>query len=532
MAAEHTVPIIVGVTGHRELRPGDREALLGAVKGELERLRALCPHSELKLLCSLAEGADLLCAKAAEELGIPLIAVLPLSREEYGEDFTPHGLGELDAQLARAEQVFLAPETEAAPPEGENREYRYRQAGIYVSAHSHVLLALWDGQPGPAAPCGTAAAVSFALEGNWRPLTGAAQRSGENEGVVHILTPRGDAPGEAGTLRRLGDWAALEDILGKTDDFNRQAARCPDSGGLLPPDRGEDPVLDRLEGVEAAADRLSLENAKKYRRVMALLAAAGTLVTLAFLLYDEAEAIWMILVCGAMLLFSWGCTRRARRTDCHRRFIEYRALAECLRVQLLLRYGGSGISAGELLTWTQQEETAWIMDALFALEMGEKPRVRRSILECWVEDQRSYHEKAGEKAAGQTRASGRVVSAALCLSVTLYCAAVAFELLWGGMLFPPVLRGVSVELCRTVLKIVMGGISAATLFVSSYYGRLSLPRVLSDHRKMERFYAHMARQLRLQGQTEELLRVLAREELTENGNWYSYQSDNTPDLNL
>jgi hypothetical protein len=100
------------------------------------------------------------------------------------------------------------------------------------------------------------------------------------------------------------------------------------------------------------------------------------------------------------------------------------------------------------------------------------------------------------------------------------------------MLFPPVLRGVSVELCRTVLKIVMGGISAATLFVSSYYGRLSLPRVLSDHRKMERFYAHMARQLRLQGQTEELLRVLAREELTENGNWYSYQSDNTPDLNL
>ena len=34
------------------------------------------------------------------------------------------------------------------------------------------------------------------------------------------------------------------------------------------------------------------------------------------------------------------------------------------------------------------------------------------------------------------------------------------------------------------------------------------------------------------GLTEELLTLLAREELTENGNWCSYQRDNRPDISL
>mgnify|MGYP006394658967 CR=1 FL=1 len=89
-----------------------------------------------------------------------------------------------------------------------------------------------------------------------------------------------------------------------------------------------------------------------------------------------------------------------------------------------------------------------------------------------------------------------------------------------------------VELWRTILKILMGTISAVTLFVANFYGRLSLPRTLSDHRKMERFYEKMSSEIEKRGQTEELLEVLAREELIENGNWCSYQRDNKPDISL
>ena len=54
----------------------------------------------------------------------------------------------------------------------------------------------------------------------------------------------------------------------------------------------------------------------------------------------------------------------------------------------------------------------------------------------------------------------------------------------------------------------------------------------ADHEKMARFYAWAAERLDEEGQTPELLERLAREELIENGNWYSYQLEGTPDISV
>ena len=107
-----------------------------------------------------------------------------------------------------------------------------------------------------------------------------------------------------------------------------------------------------------------------------------------------------------------------------------------------------------------------------------------------------------------------------------------FELLCGTLIFAPSVSVGSVESYRTLLKILLGTISAVTLFIANFYGRLSLSRTRSDHQKMERFYEKMSALLLEQGQTERLLTVLAREELIENGNWCSYQRDNKPDLSI
>lgn len=531
---DHAVSIVVGVTAHRSIRPQDRDALRGAVKQELEKLRALCPNSCLVLLCSLAEGGDQLCADAAEELGIPLIAVLPTQAEIYEKDFSPEALARFRHHCARAEQVLVTPCTEALPVDIDRRDYQFRQAGIYVSSHCHVLLALWDGGPGTAAACGTAEAVDFALRGSYRPLSGVCLRAGSNVEVIHIFTPRGEHTEEAaGTVHLLGDREAVLDILRKTDDLN---ALLPTAGtefdSQLPEDAFDDPVLARMEGLGRAAGKLSMSYAESYRRVLALLAVASALLTFAFLMYDEAQATWMILVCGLMLLGAWLCQRYASRSDCHRRYLEFRALAECLRVQSFLRYAGSGIRTAELLSWTQQAETAWILDALCVMEIGRPPSGAHDIRECWVEDQRRYHESAGERSRRALESSGRIVSFAMILSIALYLAAVLFELLSGGLIFRPSVPVADVEFYRTLLKILLGSISAVTLFVANYYGRLSLPRTLSDHGKMERFYAAVSERLLRDGQSEELLEVLAREELIENGNWSSYQRDNKPELGI
>ena len=125
-----------------------------------------------------------------------------------------------------------------------------------------------------------------------------------------------------------------------------------------------------------------------------------------------------------------------------------------------------------------------------------------------------------------------MVRAALILSVALYCAAVVFELLCGGEICPAALPTADAEVWRTVLKIALGLLSAVTLLIAGYYGNLSLPRTRSDHRKMKRFYAEMGEVLARFGQTDAVLCQIAREELIENGNWCSYQRDNTPDISI
>ena len=531
---ENRIPIVIGVTGHRAIRDGDRGAIKQAIKAELLKLQQFCPNSRLLMLSALAEGGDLLCAEAAYELGIGLVAALPRPREDYEKDFSPEALEHFRFHCERAEQVFVAPEAETPPESGDRRDYEFRQAGIYVALHSHVLLALWDGGPGTAARCGTAEAVDFALSGSITPAIGTSPRCRENEAVLHIFTPRGERTGEAaGTVHVLGDWEAVRESLLRTDDFNRQASALPEpKRRLLPEDAPADTAMEKMERVYLAAGALSRDAAGRYRAVLGLLAVASALLTFAFLMYDEAEAIWMILVCGAMLLAAWGIRRYAAVSDCHRRYLEYRVLAEYMRVQSFLRYAGSRVEAAQLLSWTQREEAAWALDALCVLNVGPAPETVREIRRCWAEDQRDYHGKAAHSSDRELTVSARTVRAALIVSVSLYIAAVGFELLCGGLMFRPTVSVPDVEIWRTVLKILLGIISALTLFVANYYGHLSLPRTLSDHKKMERFYTEMTERLAREGESEALLTELAREELIENGNWCSYQRDNTPDFSM
>ena len=309
-------------------------------------------------------------------------------------------------------------------------------------------------------------------------------------------------------------------------DFERHPFHLVKGSTATPPG-----LLDRIEAVYQRADRLSLRFAKVYRRILVLLAVLSTLIAASFLLYDEANLHWLILVCGLALLLAWVLTRFAYRSSCHRRYLEYRVLAESLRAQGFLRYAGVRREAITLLPWSQQEETPWIAMAITVLCVGEAPKASHDIRACWPEDQFSYHRKAQKKARTKLRISGRVVGAALLVSIVLYLLALVFEVLYGGLI--PRLGAIpEAEAYRTLLKLVLGSISAATLFISNYYGKLSLSRGVEDHVKMAAFYQKILDRLSIYGQDESLLLLLAREELIENGNWCSYQRDNAPDFSL
>ena len=526
------IPLTVGVTGHIDLREQDHECLFQSVKNELSRLQEQYPHTPVRMINSLAAGGDLLCAEAGEKLGIPVTAVLPMALETYQQDFDEASLAKLHHQLDRAEAVFVATAAEAEPEEP-GRDYQYRQAGIYIAEHCHILLALWDGEEN-GSDCGTAAAIRFALEGEWKPDRGIPVRSAENCLVIHIGTPRAnDSEKNAGEVRRLGDEQAWHTLMERTEEFNRLAENVvPEGTSLLPEKSEKDDPSERMERMYQAADALSMTFARQYRRSLAGLALAGTMLTLAFLMYDEAELTPMILVCGAALIFAAYLLRRTRRTACHRRFIEYRMLAETLRVQLFLRHAGSRLEIQRLMPLTQRYETPWILCAVCAMNASAPPEGERNILACWAEHQRTYHGEAGQKTKAQQERKERILGIAMKTSILFYLITLAYELVFGGMLFSPPVPLRNPETGRTIIKIVLGTISAGTLFMAGYYGKMSLDRITGDHEKMERFYQKAADLLARCGQNEQILETLAREELTENGNWSSYQRDNAPEMNV
>ena len=88
----------------------------------------------------------------------------------------------------------------------------------------------------------------------------------------------------------------------------------------------------------------------------------------------------------------------------------------------------------------------------------------------------------------------------------------------------------NIELIRTIIKTTIGGFSAMSLFAANYYGKLSLKRVYEDHVKMADFFKEAQNYVVRFGVSEEFIKELVNEELSENSNWYSYEKDNEIDF--
>src|SRR4029077_4400357 len=163
MAVPHgPLPLVVGVTGHRDLRPEDLAPLAACVRQVFETFQAKYPHTPLIVVSPLAEGADRLVAHVALEIGLRLVVPMPLEAEDYKKDFTDAAsVAEFDALRGCAESSFVVSHTDDEAP---TRPRCYARVGAYVARHCHVLLALWNGQT-PKEIGGTAEIVRYRIEG-------------------------------------------------------------------------------------------------------------------------------------------------------------------------------------------------------------------------------------------------------------------------------------------------------------------------------------------------------------------------------
>jgi len=460
------LPLVIGVTGHRDLRDEDVPQLereITAIIGGLRRdYLGRDGETPIVVLSSLAEGADRLVARVALAQGARLVAPMPMPIDEYRRDFepglTPGNAAEFDALLAQAIATPVIPflpgnSLAAVREDSAKRSEQYRAVGLFIVRHASLLIALWDGADGKMSAGGTAEVVSFKRRGIPLAVSGSARVSldaSEVGPVIHVVTPRrkdGSAasdvsvrpwgPGvirhygggllrralrSAGTFianvlgregtdgrsrlsaderRELDAWETFEALTTLTVQFNREAAALGAPSQQHPIDTRLDAMFAGAQplGIDAdAAKRCAMERAPRWCRMYAIadtlalgrqqefrrdwiyVYAFALLAFLCFALFSHAgvlSTLFLVLyVAGFVGIFI--VVLRGQIGRHQERFLDYRALAEALRVASFWRIAGIGSAQFETqgpgaianaYPIRQASELAWVKDALRTLEL-------------------------------------------------------------------------------------------------------------------------------------------------------------------
>lgn len=279
------------------------------------------------------------------------------------------------------------------------------------------------------------------------------------------------------------------------------------------------PDLKALDELYGYADALSIQNAKKHERNLLSLAVIGALFTLIFLLYDVAEWHMLIFECIPLILVLIFLSYLVNRWDSHRKYLEYRVLAESLRVQFFLSVAGIETQVIDIIPWFTRKGIPWIEEVLPTVPAMSEPQL---ISDIWIKDQKEYHKQAYDKKMPKERRETIITTIVIILTVVAYISTLLFEIFM--MNNPP--REIDTKLIISILKISLGTLSAIALFSGSYYGKLSLSDTINDHKRMKELYETVEEEISQKGETEEIIKNLAREFLIENSTWYAYQNKN------
>ena len=308
--------------------------------------------------------------------------------------------------------------------------------------------------------------------------------------------------------------------------------------------RGISPGLVRLCALYQKADTLALRNRDRYMGIVRILSIFGVGLVVAFLMYDEMNALLFLLAYGVILTLAFVCFALSRKGAYHEKYLEYRVLAETLRVQFYLLASGVNYDVSHSFTWSHKMEVGWVARSLSVLLVSVEAQEldAAKVRYAWVDSQLIYHQDRQKIVAVKNRLNTGITVCALVFSVALFVAVLILELGIQDTLSTAFsaqnVRGVlmmrvgEVSL-RDISKILMGAASAVTMFLANYYGKLSLERKQVDHEKMAELYAVAGQKLDEPGADRKAVMLrLAKEEVAENGVWLSYCRGNAPVVNL
>ena len=398
------LPLVVAVTGHRDLVDRETTMLRERIRSFFVELSERYPSRRLRLLSALAEGADQLAAEVAVELDIELVVPLPMAESEYLQDFSSEQhIAKYESLKAQASDTYVLQISLDGSPGAENltwspQERAYAQLGVFLAAHCHILLAIWDGKENDK-PGGTGHVVRFHHD-DYLPgfslSTIAARRTlvdYESDLVYHIVCSRDCSDGEprhdlttldcfwftknADDPRSKKMPAQNDTIFQRSEEFSADAVRfapeiARERQSLLDPaaDQELPPGIEVIDRLQSTADWLAV----RYQRLMLLTFRCVHILAFAmglmFILYTDfaTQQSFLILFLSAFLIAS-GIQYFSKKRGWHRKYLDYRALAEGLRVQFY--WAAAGVTQPNISRFThdsflqaQDPEIGWIRNVM------------------------------------------------------------------------------------------------------------------------------------------------------------------------
>lgn len=547
-------PLIVGVTSHRNIPAREIEPIRQRVRDLFAQLQRDFPGLPLIVLSALAEGGDQLVAEEALAAGARLIAPLPLPQDLYRNDFHEASVRErFEFLCSRAQLVDLAglaqtPRQSIQSP-GLARNCQYARAGVYIASHCHLLLAIWDGKA-TGRLGGTSQIVQYHLTGT---LPGLIERrraaqyvlgGGDESLLYHIVCSREDRNGEpaAGLQPLQAGWrcAAAEhlqlelpqdmaQIFLRMTQFNEDcslhAAQMPSTTPPSTQDAGQAAVT--MDRTFHTADWLAVHFRRRVLLAMRLTYSLAAMMGIAFTFYAHYPNS-NFLIYLFLLLFAGGgyVAMLARRRDWHRKYLDYRALAEGLRVQLYwhradVSSSTENVFAHENFLQKQNVELGWIRNVMRAASLF--PRQTQgldasaelsAVIAEWVGESGSsgqlyYYQRKTAERAGLHHLTEMIGAISLWTSIAISAFLVVFALVLS-------------ESAKVMLVTAMAILAIIAAVRESYSHRKADRELIRQYRFMQRIFGNARRALDETGdlaQKRAILLSLGDAALTEHAEW-------------
>ncbi len=551
--ADHAVPLIVGVTGHRNLVPSEIPRLGNLVKNSLQDLERRFPHTPVQVMSTLAEGADMLVAEEAVKLDLPLIIPLPLALDVYGQDFTNQKSVDRLNVLCEKGEVLQLP-LESSPPESrltsrQTWARQYARLGIFVSSHCHILLVLWDGKPSKKL-ADTANVIHFHHHDVLPGYTDTSARSrlkmadDSSDLVYHIVCSRNQPDGDPSAPLKPFEtfWLTTDEanprtkdlpiryqqIFARTAEFNldqrRYADRIAAEEHSLLDQKGIADLAHgrRIDILFRTASWLAKHFQKRVNNMLRLTHLLAVLIGFAFIAYknlpNQDNMIYAYLLFFAVGFFVFVI---AEKRAWHRKYLDYRTLAEGLRVQFY--WAAAGVKdekytnfAHENFLHKQDLELGWIRNVMRVASC-------RSVIEAdsatdaglefamrsWIGGQVEYFEKCVAVRTRLDRITKRIGFTCLSAGITATILLALFQTQ-------------VTENIKKLLIVLMGILPLIAAIREGYSYMKADKELINQYRFMHRIFAGAQRSLKVARDNEErreILEALGNVALQEHSEW-------------